>query len=77
MADHIWKEKGKHLPLWNQSRIIDREGNWRTRRLKERSHMLGYSDQFSRPSIEMNTIGQPLTKARQKKSDMSNGKKKT
>ena len=25
MADHIWKEKGNHLPLWNKVKIIDRE----------------------------------------------------
>ena len=25
MADHIWKEKGNHLPLWDKVKIIDRE----------------------------------------------------
>ena len=25
MADHICKEKGNHLPLWDQVKIIDRE----------------------------------------------------
>ena len=24
MADHIWKEKGNHLPLWDKVEIIDR-----------------------------------------------------
>ena len=25
MADHIWKEKGNHLHLWDEVKIIDRE----------------------------------------------------
>ena len=25
MADHIWKEKGNHLPLWDEVEIIDRD----------------------------------------------------
>ena len=24
MADHIWKEKGNNLPLWDKVKIIDR-----------------------------------------------------
>ena len=56
MADHIWKEKGNHLPLWDKIKIIDREEHWRIRCLKESVHMLGYSNLLSRPSIEMNTI---------------------
>ena len=24
MADHIWKEKGNHLPLWDKVEIMDR-----------------------------------------------------
>ena len=34
MADHIWKEKGNHLPLWDEVEIIDRAEHWRIRRLK-------------------------------------------
>ena len=60
MADHIWKEKGNHLPLWDNVKIIDREGHWKRRRLKEAAHMLGYVDLLSRPSIEMNTIWEPI-----------------
>ena len=33
MADHIWKEKGNHLPLWDKVEIIDRDEHWRIRRL--------------------------------------------
>ena len=55
MADHIWKEKGNHLLLWDEVEIIDREEHWRIRHFKESAHMLGYSDLLSRPSIEMNT----------------------
>ena len=25
MADHIWKEKGKHFSLWDKVKIIDRK----------------------------------------------------
>ena len=31
--------------------------SWRIRCLKESSHMLGYNDMLSRPSIELNTYG--------------------
>ena len=62
MADHIWKEKGKHLPLWDKVEIIDRAEHWRIRRLKESAHMLGYNDLLSRPSIELNTIWEPIIK---------------
>ena len=42
MADHIWKEKGNHLPLWDKIEIIDR----RIRRFKESAYMLGYTRLF-------------------------------
>ena len=56
MADHIWKEKGNHLPLWDQAKIHDKEEHWKIRRLKEAAHKL------SIPSIEINTIWEPLIK---------------
>ena len=59
MADHIWMEKGNHLLLWEEVEIIDREENWKRRRLKESAYMIGYSNLLSRPSIEMNTIWEP------------------
>ena len=62
MADHIWKKKEKHLPLLNEVEIIDREEYWRIRCLKESAHMLGYSDLLRRPSIEINTIWEPIIK---------------
>ena len=34
MVDHIWKEKGNHLSLWDEVEIIDRAEHWRIRRLK-------------------------------------------
>ena len=55
MADHIWKEKGNHLP-WDKVEIIDREEHWRIRRLKESAHMLGYSDML------VNAIWEPIIK---------------
>ena len=60
MADHIWKEKGNLLLLWDKVKIIDREEYWKRRHLKEAAHMLGYVDLVSRPSIEMNTIWEPI-----------------
>ena len=51
MADHIWKETGNHLPLWDNVEIIDRAEHWRIRRLKESAHLLGYNDQLSRSNI--------------------------
>ena len=42
--------------------IIDRAEHWRIRRLKESAHMLGYNDLLSRPSIELNTIWEPIIK---------------
>ena len=62
MADHIWKEKGNHLPLWDKVEIIDRAEYWMIRRLKESAHMLGYNDLLSRPSIELNTIWELIIK---------------
>ena len=62
MVDHIWKEKGNHLPLWDEVEIIDMAENWRIRYLKESAHMLGYYDLLSRPSIGMNTIWGPIIK---------------
>ena len=62
MADHIWKEKGNHLPLWDEVEIIDRTEHWRIRHLKESAHMLGYNVLLSRPSIELNTIWELIIK---------------
>ena len=59
MADHIWKEKGTHLPLWDKVKMIDRAEQWRIRRLKE-SPYVGYNDLLSRPSVELNTIWEPI-----------------
>ena len=52
MVDHVQKEKGNYLPLWDEVEIIDKEEHWRVRCLTEATHMLGYSDLLSRPSIE-------------------------
>ena len=42
--------------------IIDREENWKIRRLKDSAHLVGYRDLLSRPSIETNTIWEPVIK---------------
>ena len=36
ITDHIWKEKGNHLPLWDEVEIVDRVEHWRIR-LRHRS----------------------------------------
>ena len=46
MADHTWKEKGNHLPLWNKEKIIDRDDPWRIRHLKELAHNRGKKLQY-------------------------------
>ena len=56
MADYIWKEKGNYLYLWDEVKIIDQEGHWRIRHLKESAHMLGYSDLLNKQSIKKNAI---------------------
>ena len=55
-------KKGNHLPLWDKVEIIDRAEHWKIRRLKESTHKLGYNDLLSRPSIELNTIWEPIIK---------------
>ena len=62
MANHIWKEKGNHLPLWDEVEIIDRAEHWMIRHLKESAHMLRYNDLLRKPSIDMNTIWEPIIK---------------
>ena len=47
MADHIWKEKGNHLPLLDEVEIIDRDEHWMIVRLKESAYMVGYNDLLS------------------------------
>ena len=61
IADHIWKEKGNHLPLWDEVEIIDRAEHWRIRRLKESVCMLGYNA-LLRSSMEMNSIWEQIIK---------------
>ena len=46
MADHIWKQKRNHLPLWEEVKIIDREEHCRIRHVKEAAPYFG----------QMNTI---------------------
>ena len=54
-------------PLMIKINKLDRAEHWRIRRLKESAHMLGYNDLLSRPSMELNTIWEPIIKkARQK-----------
>ena len=56
--------KRNHLPLWYQAKTNDREEDSMSQR--SRAH-IGYSDLLSRPSIEINTIWEPLIKKAWKK----------
>ena len=58
MADHLWKEKGYYLPLWNEIKITQREKRWSIGCFIEAAHILGYSDLLSRLTIEIGTINQ-------------------
>jgi len=60
IADHVLREKGNHLPLWNEVEIIDHEEHWKIRKLKESAHMLGKNNCLSNPSIEMDSIWKPF-----------------
>ena len=79
MADHIWQEKGNHLPLWDKVEIIYKAEHWRIRRLKKSAYMLDYNDLLSRPNIQLNTIWEPIIKKatwkKKKNLNMSTGKK--
>ena len=52
---------GKGKPS-DEVEIIDRVEHWRIRCLKESAHMLHQIDLLSRPSIELNTIWEPIIK---------------
>ena len=66
MADHIWRENGYYRPLWDQVEIIDKEHHWKIRKLNKSAHMLGHKNLLSWPSIEINTIWEPVMSAREK-----------
>ena len=61
VADHIWREKGEHRPLWNQF-DIDKEHHWKIRKLIESAHMLGQRN-LNRRSIEIHTIWEPVIRS--------------
>ena len=67
MADYIWREKGDHRPLWDQVEIIDKEQHWKIRKLKESAHMLDHKNLLSWPSIEINTIWEPVIRSAREK----------
>ena len=39
LADHIWTSEGDHMTLWDDVRIIDRERNWKERKIKEAAYI--------------------------------------
>ena len=67
VADYIWRNKGDHLSLWDQVEIIDKEYHWKIHKLKESAHMLGHKNLLSRPSIEINTIWEPVIRSAREK----------
>ena len=42
MADHMRKEKGNPLPLWDKISVIAKEEYWKRKDLKEAARILGY-----------------------------------
>ena len=62
IAEHVWKENGNHLPLWDEVKILDREEHWKLRKLKEAAYMLGYDNLLSRPSITIDPMWEPIIK---------------
>ena len=67
LKSRVWRtiygrKKETICPYGKKVEIIDRAEHWRIRRLKESAHMLGYNDRLSRPSIELNTIWEPIIK---------------
>ena len=67
MANHIWREKGDHCPLWDQVEIIDKEHYWKIRKLKESAHMLGHKNLLNWQSIEIYTIREPVIRSAREK----------
>ena len=67
VTDHIWREKEGYCPLCDQVQIIDKEHHWKIRKLQESAHMLDHKNLLSRPSIEINTIWQPVIKSAREK----------
>ena len=66
IADHIWREKGDHCPPWDHVEIIDKEHHWKIHKLRESAHRLGHKNLLSRPSIEINTIWEPVIRSARK-----------
>ena len=66
VADHIWREKGDQCLLWDQVEIIDKEHHRKIHKLKESAHMLGHKI-LSQPSIEINTIWEPVIRSAREK----------
>ena len=67
VADHIWREKRDHRPLWDQVEIIDKKHYWKIRKLKESAHVLGHKNLLSPPSIKINTIWEPVIRSAREK----------
>ena len=59
---HYMERKGDHQSLWDKGKIIDRDEHWNRRCFKEAVHILDHVDLLCRPSIEMNTMWEPIIK---------------
>ena len=63
----VWRKKGDHRPLWDQAEILNKEHHWKICKLKESAHMLDHKNLLSRPSIEINTIWEPVINSAREK----------
>ena len=64
MAIHVWKEKGDHNPLWNNTRVIDTERGWKQRKIKEAAHIAMSANCISQTSAEFSPMWFPLLTGR-------------
>lgn len=60
MTDYIRREMRDIRYLWDEIVINDREYHQKMRKLKEPVHKLGQKNLISRPSVDINTIQEPV-----------------
>ena len=59
-VQHIWTANSDQIPLWNETKIIDRECFWKERKLREAAHILLSPKCMSQTSADLNPMWLPL-----------------
>ena len=67
VAEHAWREKGDHCPMWDHVEFIDKEHHRKIRKLNESAHMKGHKNLLSRLSIEISTVWEPVIRSAREK----------